>query len=145
MALQSLSYRGFDGGVCYCDYRLIQSGVLPGGLPAIVFVQSADMTTSITNRIEAITSKALETFLCGTLPKKVRVFEFYPASLKPIVDWQEVTFSQVFGCSVERGFLSSWLYKLRGSQPDFWSVASPSWHSVGSEVKMRLAKLLTAA
>jgi hypothetical protein len=86
--MENLNFNGFGNTPSSCEYCV---GEINGGV-AIVFYQNASIGTSITNMIEHLTIHVLANRLTGTPPENVRVFEHYNPELKPIIEWQEVSF-----------------------------------------------------
>lgn len=141
---KSLGYSGFNGQPCSCEYVIVPEDSLPGGRPGIIFIQRPDMTTSITNRIEIIASLLLKQDFLGVSPKSLRFFEHYPSQLRPLIDWQEVSFSEKTGCFLKNGLWSRVMQKLISAMPDYWTVDSPMWHPVGPNLKAHLYRLVYA-
>lgn len=140
--MRSLSYSGLHGQPCFCDYRVIPAYSLPGGRPGAIFVQRSPLSSSITNNIEIIASSLLKQDLLGVLSKSLRFFEHYPANLQPLVDWQEVSFSQTDGRFLKNDLWSRASRKLFSVKPDYWSVGQPSWSPVGPGLKAELQRLV---
>ena len=140
--MKSLAYGGFDDQPCFCDYLVIPKDSLPGGRPGVIFVQRSPMSTSITNSIEAIVSLMMRQDFLGVSPKSLRFFEYYPAYLQPIIDWQEVSFSQTDSHFFKNDLWSRTTRKLFGAEPDYWSVDHPSWSPVGPALKADLRRLV---
>ena len=100
------------------------------------------MATSITNSIEAIVGLMLRQDFAGLSPKSLRFFEYYPPNLKPIVDWQEVSFSETKSHFLKNDLWSRATRKLFSAEPDYWSVDHPSWSPVGPALKADLRRLV---
>jgi hypothetical protein len=139
---KSLAYGGVDDQPCFCDYLVIPKNWLPGGRPGIVFIQRSPMSTSITNSIETIVSMMLKQDFEGALPKSLRFFEYYPANLKPIFDWQEVSFAQSESHFLKNDLWNRITRKLSSAKPNYWSVDQPSWNPVGPTLKAELQHLV---
>lgn len=139
---KSLAYGGFDDQPCFCDYLVIPENWLPGGRSGVIFIQRSPMATSITNSIEAIVGLMLQQDFLGVSPKSLRFFEYYPPNLKPIVDWQEVSFSETKSHFLKNDLWSRATRKLFSAEPDYWSVDHPSWSPVGPALKADLRRLV---
>jgi hypothetical protein len=142
LPVKSLAYPGFENQPCFCDYLVISEDSLPGGLPGIIFVQRSRMPTSITNRIEIIASMMLKQDFLGVSPGSLRFFEYYPAHLQPIIDWQEVSFSQMDSHFLKNDLWSRTAHSLFSATPDYWSVDKPMWHAVAPTLKAQLRHLV---
>lgn len=84
-----LNFNGFSNAPSSCEYGIGEIG----DKVAIVFYQRELVGTSITNMIEHLTIHVLAKVLPEVSPEKIRVFEHYNPELKPIIEWQEVRFS----------------------------------------------------
>lgn len=132
--MKKMHYIGFLNQVCSCGYKTV---TIDGRLCLIV-QQTPDSTTSITNTIETIVSQILATDLLGTDPAELRVFEHYPASMKPIVEWQEVTFEGKDKRKPRRTIVQALMELVSPSQQPY-VVWNPDWHQVSPSMQVKLA------
>lgn len=125
--MKNLNYNGFDNIPSSCEYGI---GSI-GSKKAVVFLQTKSGGTSISNMIEVLTMHVLATDLPGVDPNQVRVFEHYAPTLKPLVEWQEVLFSDM-GEIQEKNNIARNLIELVMSSgaPKKWYVDGPLWRPV---------------
>lgn len=134
--MKTLNFKGLGNTPSSCEYAIGEIG----DKAAIIFYQKELSGTSITNMIEHITIHVLVNELPSVSPDKVRVFEHYNPELKPIIEWQEVKFSD--SGVIDEG--KSITQKLVGliipsKVPPKYYVDSPEW----SPVSKREIGLLT--
>lgn len=121
--MQTMTYPGLVN-VSECQYAIGEDG----GKKLVVFVQGPLANTSITNMIEVLASRVLCAELAGTDPSDVRFFEHYPAHLKPVRAWQEVSFKERTTIDASSGLLTKLLQVLSGpAKPNAWCVDKPQW------------------
>lgn len=135
--MKKLHYIGFSNQVCSCRYKTV---TIDGRL-CLVIQQTEDSTTSITNTIETLVSQILATDLLGMDPTDLRVFEHYPASLKPIVEWQEVTFEGNQKRKPRRTIVQA-LMELVSPTEQPYVVWNPNWYQVSTAMQAKLAALI---
>jgi hypothetical protein len=143
--MRTLTYPGFSNKACHCGFVLIPAGTLPGEKSGVVFVQRSLNQTSITNQIEVIASIALDSALRGQNPNTIRFFEYYPADLKPLVEWQEVTFSTTYGLYKNMGAFARLMRSIKHAEPDFYEVETPGWHPVSRQLQAQLVEWVDGA
>lgn len=134
--LKKQKYIGFNNDVCECEYLV---GTV--GNDQVLIIKQLDLQyTSITNCIETIVSSLLAGDLFGSDPASMRIFEFYPKSLEPLIGWQAVH----FGDSGKRQPRMSFLEKIKDyfsptEQPYY--VDKPSWNPITPEYQAKLVAL----
>lgn len=125
--MKKLPYNGFSNTSSACEYGIGDIG----GKTAIVFLQTTSGGTSITNMIEALTMHVLATDLKGVAPNQVRVFEHYAPSLKPLHEWQEVSFEDIGEIQEEKSIARKLIeLVVPSNEPRNWYVNGPSWKPV---------------
>ncbi|MGP3508677.1 hypothetical protein [Paracidovorax citrulli] len=125
--MKKLEYRGFSNTPSECKYGI---GVI-NGKTAIVFHQTVQGGTSITNMIEHLTMHVLATDLPRVDPNQVRVFEHYDQHLRPVSEWQEVTFQEMGEIQEEKNIAEKLIeFVSRSSPSKRYYVDGPSWGSV---------------
>jgi hypothetical protein len=132
--MKKLHYIGFSNQVCSCGYKTV---TIDGRL-CLIIQQTQDSTTSITNTIETLVSQILATDLLGTDPAELRVFEHYPANMKPIVEWQEVTFEEKHKRKPRRTIVQA-LVDLVSPTEQPYVVWHPNWYGVSASMQAKLA------
>ena len=136
--MEKLSYTGFNGQTCTCGVAAVPVGILPGDSPGVIFVQTSQSTTSVTNCAERIASVWLRTIGRGLEPSQVRFFEHYPKNVHSLVTWQEISFSSLEPHYVSDTRLARLWRKLKPVEPDYWSVDQPHWSPVGRQLESLL-------
>lgn len=86
--MKTINYSGFSNVPSSCQYGVGKVG----GKDAVVFYQSKNPGTSITNMIEELSTSVLTTEFPGVHPANVRIFEHYDPADNPMIEWQEVRF-----------------------------------------------------
>jgi len=128
--METLDFNGFGNTPSSCEYGV---GEIDGSV-AIVFYQNALIGTSITNMIEHLTIYVLANSLSGTSPENVRVFEHYNPELRPIIEWQEVSFGSAGeiddGKSVIRKLIE---LVIPSTESPRYYVDAPIWNPIASE------------
>lgn len=77
--------------------------------------------------------EVLCTDLVGRRPDEVRFFEHYRAQLRPIAEWQEVTFASASPLDNRKGLLAKVLGLISGDrEPQSWIVDDPRWQYLPS-------------
>lgn len=130
------NYIGFDGNLCTCGYVYRDID----GVPHLVLKQLPGSTTSITNLVETIVSQLLAHDIFGVDATKLRVFEFYPASMTPLVEWQEVKFEHVAKRQPRKTIVQSIVEIFKPTEQPF-VVWNPEWHRVEAALQQRLSQL----
>ena len=133
--MKTHTYIGFTGSLCTCGYVL---GDIDG-VPHLVLKQLQGSATSITNLVETIVSQLLSGDLFGIDATKVRVFEFYPATMKPLVSWQEVSF-EIAKREPRRTIVESIIEVFKPTEQPYvaWK---PQWNPVPISLQQRLSEL----
>lgn len=98
------------------------------------------MKTSITNVIEVIVRQLLAGDLFGTNPAKLRIFEFYPKSLAPMVGWQEVSFADMGKRQPRMSFLEKIKDFFKPTDQPYY-VDKPQWGAVPTNLQAQLVAL----
>lgn len=136
--MKTLQHQGFEPGARGLGTYQYAIGVA-GGRRFVAFRQTEVAgKTSITNIIEGLASQVLANDLAGVAPDEVDFFEFYPPHLKPLQEWQKVTFDVAAPLYVKpKGFLRRVLWSLirliKGpGKPDAWAVTKPMWEPIAS-------------
>jgi|GEM_PF-4222872 len=136
--MKTLKFSGFSNVSSECEYGIGEIG----DKIAIVFYQRELIGTSITNMIEHLTIHVLATELQETSPDNIRVFEHYNPELNPIIEWQEVQFSDS-GVVDEGKSIITKLIELvfpSGNPPKYY-VDSPVWGGVSNQNIQVLSKI----
>ena len=133
--MKTHSYIGFNGNLCTCGYALNDID----SVPHLVLKQLQGSSTSITNLVETIVTQLLAGDLFGVDARRLRVFEFYPASMKPVVSWQEVSF-QVAKREPRITIAESIIELFKASEQPY-VVWKPEWHPVPATLQQRLSLL----
>jgi len=125
-----LNFNGFGNAPSSCEYGI---GEIDGSI-AIVFYQNALIGTSITNMIEHLTIHVLANNLPGTPPENVRVFEHYNPELRPMIEWQEVSFGSSGEIDEGRSVIRKLIELVIPStdSPKYY-VDAPIWNPVTNE------------
>lgn len=134
--MQATNYIGFNNQVCQCEFA---TGTVSGE-EVLVLKQTANSTTSITNVVENIVSGLLVGPLYGKDATKLRVFEFYSPTLKPLVVWQEVTFAGVAKREPRRTIVQKLGEFIRPTEQPY-VVWAPQWGAVLPSLEAQLASL----
>ena len=117
--------------LCQCQYVV---GTV-NSRDAIVFIQGPLRNTSVTNVIEAITTKVLADSFPEVDPTTVDIYEHYPPHLRPIREWQKVEF-EVYK-EEESGFKGLILRvteMLFGPGSRHYYVSHPVWSGISDSV-----------
>lgn len=116
-----------------------------GGDHVLVIAQRQDASTSITNAIEQIVMNLLAGDLIESDARKLRIFEFYPASLNPLAQWQEVRFATVVRRQVRKTVVDHVKEFFMGAAVQPFVVADPHWNPVPPALQAQLVALDPAA
>lgn len=141
--MKTISAQDFLGN--QSPYRYV-TGKL-AGRPVVVFIQDAPIrTTSITNLIEVLATKAVAVEFPNTDPSSVRFFEFYPPELNPMIDWQEVMFQECSLMNEPCTLLEKLAQLFVGTKEQAWLLDKPQWHRpITAEEQRELQKLVGAS
>ena len=132
--MQTVNYIGINNQVCQCEFV---TGTVNGG-EVLVLKQTPNSTTSITNMVESIVSALLSGPLNNMDATKLRVFEFYSPSIKPLIVWQEVVFSGVAKREPRRTILEKLVEFIRPTEQPY-VVWAPQWAPVSPALATQLA------
>lgn len=134
--MKTHQYIGFNNNLCTCGYVYREID----GVPHLVLKQLPGSTTSITNLVETIVSQLLAHDIFGVDATKLRVFEFYPASMTPLVEWQEVKFKHVAKRQPRKTIAQSIVEFFQPTEQPF-VVWNPEWYPVHVDLQKRLSQL----
>ncbi|OTP78876.1 hypothetical protein [Caballeronia sordidicola] len=134
--MKQVPYIGF-GTVNMADYT---TGMV-GNDQVLVIAQRQDAKTSITNVIEQIVMNLLAGDLFEVDAPTLRIFEFYPSALSPIVQWQEVEFAIVVRREVRKTVVDQVKEFFKGAKVQPYVVANPGWNPVPATLQANLVAL----
>jgi hypothetical protein len=133
--MKTASYIGFNNDICTCGYVFDTIN----GVPCLVLKQMPGSKTAITLLVEDIVNQLLRGDLLGVDATKMRVFEFYPPSINPLVNWQEVTF-KVAKREPRKTIVESIVEFFKPMEQPY-VVWNPSWNPIGGPLQQKLSAL----